>query len=133
MTAVKSISRQPLFSICLLHFLFYVWSKCYSHVQAAAKGQTEIEFQLEDPSSTDTAQPMLRCFLNGEESHPGEAKARNVCPDPITDFTGIHSNKEAFGKVSRETTCQLLLAQGWFIVFAPVCIVTVCTVDWFTL
>jgi len=103
------------------------------HVQAAAKGQTEIAFQLEDPTSADTAQPVLRCFVNGEVSHPGEAQARNVCSDPITDPTGIHSNKEAFGKVSRETTSRLLLAQGWFIGFAPMCIVTVCTVDWSTL
>ncbi len=111
---------------------FFLGTKCWLHVQAAAKGQTEIEFQLEDPTSADTAQADLRCFVNGQESHPGEAKARNVCSNPITDPTGIHSNKEAVGKVSRETTCQLLLAQGWCIVSAPVCIVTVCTVDWST-
>lgn len=71
------------------------------HIQAAAIGQTEVAFLLEDHAVADTARPDLRCFINGVESHPGEAKARNVSSNPLYDPVGIHSNKDAFGKVSR--------------------------------
>ena len=60
-------------------------SACYLHVQAAAVGQPKIQFQLEDPASADTARPDLRCFVNGVESHPGAAKARNVSSNAIKD------------------------------------------------
>ena len=70
------------------------------HVQAAAIGQVEVAFRLEDDAPADTARPDLRCFINGVESHPGEAKARNVSSNPLIDSVGIHSNKDAFGKVS---------------------------------
>ena len=78
------------------------------HVQAAAVGQPEIQFQLEDPASADSAGPDLRCFVNGVESHPGAAKARNVSSNPITDPDGIQNNKEAFGKVSGRAASPLL-------------------------
>ena len=87
----------------------------YLHVQAAAVGQPEIQFQLEDAASADSARPDLRCFVNGVESHPGEAKARNVSSNPITDPDGIH-NREAFGKVSRGVAFPLL-AWSWLVVW----------------
>ncbi len=55
--------------------------------------------------------------MNGVESHPGEAKARNVSSNPITDPDGIHNNKEAFGKVSGEAAFPLL-AWSWLVVLA---------------
>jgi len=38
--------------------------------------------------------------VNGVESHFSEAKATNRSSNPLTDPEGIHSNKDAFGKVS---------------------------------
>ena len=72
------------------------------HVQAAAAGQPEIQFQLEDSACQDTARQDLRCFVDNEEGHPGEAKPRNVSSNPIADPDGIHSNKDTFGKASCE-------------------------------
>ena len=66
-------------------------------------GQTEIEFQLEDHATSDTARADLRCFVKGIEGHPGEAKARNVLSNRLVDVAGIHNNKDAFGKV-----CQMI-------------------------
>ncbi|KAL0046620.1 hypothetical protein WJX82_005644 [Trebouxia sp. C0006] len=76
--------------------------------QAAAVGQPEIQFQLEDPASADSARPDLRCFVHDVESHPGEAKARNVSSNPITDPDGIHNNKEAFGKLHKVIRAKYL-------------------------
>ncbi|KAA6421293.1 MAG: hypothetical protein FRX49_08779 [Trebouxia sp. A1-2] len=76
--------------------------------QAAAVGQPEIQFQLEDTASADSAQPDLQCFVNGVESHPGEAKARNVSSNPITDPDGIHNNREAFGKLHKVIRAKFL-------------------------
>ena len=80
----------------------------YLHVQAAAVGQPEIEFQLKDPASADSAQADLRCFVNGVESHPGAAKAGNVSSSPITDPDGTHKHKQAFAKVSGRAASPLL-------------------------
>ena len=79
------------------------------HVQAAAAGQPEVQFQLEDFASQDTARHDLRCFVGNVEGHPGEAKSRNVSSNPIADPDGIHDNKDAFGKASCEAlhvTCH---------------------------
>ena len=54
---------------------------------------------LGDYASVDSAQPDLLCLVNGVECHPGEANARNVSSNPLVDAVGIHSNKDAFGKV----------------------------------
>ena len=72
------------------------------HVQAAAAGQPEIQFQLEDFAREDTARQDLRCFVDNVESHPCEAKSTNVSSNPIADPDGIHNNKDAFGKASYE-------------------------------
>ena len=69
-------------------------------IQAAAKGQTGIQFLLEDHAALDTARQDLRCVVQDEEGHPGEAKAQNVSSNPLVDPLGIDSNKDAFGKVS---------------------------------
>ncbi len=49
----------------------------------------------------DTVRADLRFFVNGLDGHPGEAKARNVSSNPLVDAAGIHSYKDAFGKVSQ--------------------------------
>ncbi len=78
------------------------------HVQAAAAGQPEVQFQLDDFARQDTARQDLRCFVGNVEGHPGEAKPRNVSSNPIADPDGIHSNKDAFGKAS----CEALHVTG---------------------
>ena len=77
-------------------------------VQAAAVGQPEIQFRLEDQASADSARQDLRCFVNHVESHPSEAKARNVSANPLADADGIHSNADAFGKVSSQALHHIL-------------------------
>lgn len=65
--------------------------------------QVSLKFsQLEDSACQDTARQDLRCFVDNEEGHPGEAKPRNVSSNPIADPDGIHSNKDTFGKASCE-------------------------------
>ncbi|DBB03418.1 TPA: hypothetical protein ACH3X3_010780 [Trebouxia sp. C0006] len=87
--------------------------------QAAAVGQPEIQFQLEDPASADSARPDLRCFVHDVESHPGEAKARNVSSNPITDPDGIHNNKEAFGKLHKVIRAKYLSPGRDQVFFCP--------------
>lgn len=75
------------------------------HVQAAAAGQPEIQFQLEDFARQDTTRQDLRCFVDNVEGHPGKAKARNVSSNPVRDPDGIHNNKDTFGKASCVALC----------------------------
>ncbi|DBA90636.1 TPA: hypothetical protein ACH3X1_003862 [Trebouxia sp. C0004] len=71
--------------------------------QAAAAGQPEFQFLLEDPAAADTAQPDLQCFVNGVESHPGEAKPRNVSSNPITDPDGFTTTKKGLASCTRSS------------------------------
>ncbi|DBA81554.1 TPA: hypothetical protein ACH3X1_007328 [Trebouxia sp. C0004] len=76
-------------------------------LQAAAVGQTGSTSDWRSQPA-DTAWPDLQCFVNGVESHPGEAKARNVSSNAIKDPDGIYSHREAFGKLHKVTRAKFL-------------------------
>ncbi|KAL3151006.1 hypothetical protein ABBQ38_012877 [Trebouxia sp. C0009 RCD-2024] len=87
--------------------------------QAAATGQPGIQFQLGDIAHQDTAQHDLRCFVDSVEGHPGEAKPRNVTSNPLADTDGIHSNRDAFGKLYKVIKAKFLKSRCDAVFFCP--------------